>query len=313
MVSPFLEGWLTFGNDSSALLSALRLPSLAAAELERKNVHGGAALAAAVPAMTEYLTTIAGTPPKGTAADAFYAKVAQVTGMPLDIVGKYGGFVSDDYVKDLRAADGKIVSRYDAGFAVDDPFPEQRSSRGSDPVLDGVSRAYGGAMASYARNELGFKTEITYSKAGERRHRRLGLKRRPLPGLERGRPGASPAFSPSFKLLIAHGVTDMVTPHAATRYVLDHPAPGGGGAPPPPPPPRARARAPPPPPPPPPPRLSVRLAVQPAVSRRAHALYGRELSQGVHYRRDDILSRRIATPSSRRRPSRSRSTSEFRP
>lgn len=223
MLSPLLEGWLTFGNDSSALLSALRLPSLAAAELERKKSYTPDALATAEKfAMTEYLTTIAGTPPKGSAADAFYAKVAQITGMPLDIVKKTNGFVSDDYVKNLRAADGKIVSRYDAGFAVDDPFPEQRSSRGSDPVLDGVSRAYGGAMASYARNELGFKTEMTYA-----------LLASDVTGAwdwKGGRYQASSeddlrvllAFSPSFKLLIAHGVADMVTPHGATRYVLDH-------------------------------------------------------------------------------------------
>jgi carboxypeptidase C (cathepsin A) len=223
MVSPFLEGWLTFGNDSSALAAALRLPSLAAAELERKKAFTPDALAQAEKfAMTEYLTTIAGAPLKGAAADAFYARVAQVTGMPLDIVRKNNGFVSDDYVKNLRAADGKIVSRYDAGFSVDDPFPEQRSSRGSDPVLDGVSRAYGGAMASYARNELGFKTEMTYS-----------LLASDVTGgwdWKGGRYQASSeddlrtllAFSPSFKLLIAHGTADMVTPHAATRYVLDH-------------------------------------------------------------------------------------------
>ena len=223
MLSPLLEGWLTFGNDSSALISALRLPSLAAAELERKKAFTPEALATAEKfAMTEYLTTIASMPPKGATADAFYARVAQVTGMPLDIVKKTNGFVSDDYVKNLRGADGKIVSRYDAGFAVDDPFPEQHSSRGSDPVLDGVSRAYGGAFASYARNELGFKTEMTYS-----------LLASDVTGgwdWKGGRYQASSeddlrvllAFSPSFKLLIAHGVADMVTPHSATRYVLDH-------------------------------------------------------------------------------------------
>ncbi len=223
MVSPFLEGWLTFGNDSSALHAALRLPSLAAAELERKNAFTPEALAASEKfAMTEYLTTIAAAPPKGAAAEAFYGKVAQITGMPLDAVKKSGGFISDDYVKNLRAADGKIVSRYDAGFAVDDPFPEQRSSRGNDPILDGVTRAYGGAMASYARNELGFKTEMTY----------LLLAGDVTGGWDwkGGRYQASSeddlrvllAFSPSFRLLIAHGTADMVTPHGATRYVLDH-------------------------------------------------------------------------------------------
>ena len=30
------------------------------------------------------------------------------------------------------------------------------------------------------------------------------------------------AFGPSFRLLIAHGVSDMITPYGMTRYVLDH-------------------------------------------------------------------------------------------
>jgi carboxypeptidase C (cathepsin A) len=30
------------------------------------------------------------------------------------------------------------------------------------------------------------------------------------------------AFTPSFRLVIAHGYSDMVTPYAMSRYVLDH-------------------------------------------------------------------------------------------
>ena len=74
--------------------------------------------------------------------------MAKLTGLPLDVVTQARGFVADAFVKSLRP-DGKIVSQYDATFAVDDRYPELRSSRGTgDPILDGVTRAYGGAMAS---------------------------------------------------------------------------------------------------------------------------------------------------------------------
>ena len=69
------------------------------------------------------------------------------------------GFIRDSFVKDLRADDRKIVSHYDATFAVDDPNPESPSARGPDPILDGFVRAYGSAFVAYARDELGFKTE----------------------------------------------------------------------------------------------------------------------------------------------------------
>jgi carboxypeptidase C (cathepsin A) len=226
MLSPLLEGWLTFGDDGSALRAALQLPSLAAAELERKHAFTlDAQLAAEKFAMTTYLTTLAVRPPAGPAAKEFYERVAQVSGLSLDAVTQARGFVGNDYVKNLRA--GKIVSRYDADFAVDDPFPERRGERGSDPILDGVSRAYGGAFADYARNALGFKTEMNYALLANDVTRGWDW--------HGGRFQASAeedirtllAFSPSFRILVAHGYSDMVTPYAMTRYVLDHLPPIG--------------------------------------------------------------------------------------
>ena len=222
MLSPMLEGWLTFGDDESALRAALQLPSLAAATLERKHAFTPAALAAAEKfAMTDYLTTMAGAPPQGEAGKAFYERVAQLSGLPLDVVTQARGFVEGAYVKNLRP-DGKIVSRYDATFAVDDPYPELRSAHGPDPILDSISRAYGGAFAAYARNELGFKTEMTYA-----------LLSGQVTGgwdWQGGRLQASAeddlrtllAFSPTFRLLVAHGYSDMITPYGMTRYALDH-------------------------------------------------------------------------------------------
>jgi carboxypeptidase C (cathepsin A) len=223
MLSPLLEGWLTFGDDNDALRAALALPSLAAAELERKNAFSTEALAAADKyAMTDYLATLAGPLPRGEAARAFYQRVSQVSGMPLDTVTRMQGFISDTYVKSLRAADGKIVSAYDATFAVDDPFPEVRSSRGSDPILDGITRAYGGAMADYARNELGFKTEMTYTLLASDIARQWDWPGSRVQADSEADLRVLLAYDPSFHVLIAHGYSDMVTPYAMTRYVLDH-------------------------------------------------------------------------------------------
>jgi len=223
MLSPLIEGWLTFGDDASALRSALKLPSLAAATLERRGAFDPAALAQIENfAITDYLTTLAGRPPHGDLARTFYARVAEVSGLPLDIVRQQRGFINDSAVKTLRSADNKIVSRYDATFAVDDPFPEQRADHAPDPVLDGVARAYGGAFAAYARSELGFKTEMTYEL----------LARDVTQGWEwkggRSNIGAEGdlrvmmSLSPSFRVLIAHGYSDLVTPYGMTRYIVDH-------------------------------------------------------------------------------------------
>jgi carboxypeptidase C (cathepsin A) len=231
MLSPTLETAFQFGGDRFALGAALQLPSLAAAELERKGAFSKEALAEAERfALTDYLTTLAGPPPQGDAAKNFYAKVAKITGLPIDTVAQANGFIRDAYVKNLESGSHKIVSHYDATFASDDPYPTSPVPRGPDPILDGLVRAYGGAFAGYARDELGFKTDMSYLLlAGD------------IAGKwdwELGHAGASVtddlrvllALTPSFRLLVAHGYSDMVTPYAVSRYLLDHLPPFEGRA-----------------------------------------------------------------------------------
>jgi len=224
MVSPMLEGAFQFDGGRFALGAAFARPALAAAELERTHAMSQAALAAAERfAMTEYLVTLAGRPPQGEAARTFYARVAQMTGIPEAEVAQARGFLRDHAVKHLRSAEGRVASRYDGAFVLDDPFPESRGARGPDPVLDGFTRAYAGAFVGYARDELGFRTDMTYvlvsgDTSGHWTWRDGG----------RGEPSVSDdlrillAFNPSFRLVIAHGYADLVTPYMASRYVLEH-------------------------------------------------------------------------------------------
>jgi carboxypeptidase C (cathepsin A) len=224
MVSPMVDGSLLFGARNYALGAALHLPSLAATELERRGALTPQAVAEAERfALSEYLTTLAGPPPQGEAASTFYARLADVTGLPADALTRSRGFISDAQIKHLRATEQKVVSRYDASFAVEDPFPESSSDRGVDPVLDGFVRALGGAFVAYARDELGYKTDITYTLLasdiagkwewgdGGRRAASVGEDLRVLLALD-----------PSFRLLVAHGYSDLVTPFGVSRYVLDH-------------------------------------------------------------------------------------------
>jgi carboxypeptidase C (cathepsin A) len=223
MLSPLLEGAFQFGGDRFALGAALQLPSLAAAELERKGQFSEEALAQAEHfALTDYLTTLAGPPLQGDAAKNFYARVADMTGLSVDALAETHGFIRDDYVKNLHTGDHKIVSHYDATFLSDDPYPETPVARGPDPILDGVIRGYGSTFVGYARDELGFKTDMTYNLLASDISGRWDW--------EQGQRQPSVAddlrillaLTPSFRLLIAHGYSDMVTPYADSRYVLQH-------------------------------------------------------------------------------------------
>jgi carboxypeptidase C (cathepsin A) len=96
MLSPFLEGRLQFGANRYALGAALQFPSLAAATLDRKGSFTPEALAAAERfALTDYLTALAGRPPEGEAAKAFYSRVSELSGVPVEVVARTRGLIGD--------------------------------------------------------------------------------------------------------------------------------------------------------------------------------------------------------------------------
>ncbi len=224
MLSPLIEGPLTFNANRFALGAALQLPSLAATEMERTNTFSKDSLEAAEQfALRDVLTALAGPPLKDAAADVFYERLAKLTGLPVETIRKTRGFIRDEYVKHLRRGDGSVVSRYDAAFAAPDPFPESDSARNDDPVLDGFVRSYGGAFVQYARDQLGYKTEMTYALLADDVNRKWDW----------GRGGRSQvsagddlrqllAVNPAMRVLIAQGYSDLVVPYAVNKYVVDH-------------------------------------------------------------------------------------------
>jgi carboxypeptidase C (cathepsin A) len=145
-----------------------------------------------------------------------------MTGLSVDKVTETRGFIRDAYIKNFYADGHKIVSHYDATFASADPYPELPYAHGPDPILDGFIRAYGSAFVGYARDELGYKTEMSYTLLAEDIAGKWDW--------DGGRAQASVSddlrvllsLSPTFRLMIGHGYSDMVTPYADSRYVLDH-------------------------------------------------------------------------------------------
>ena len=202
----------------------MQLPSLAAAELERKGTFSKEALAEAEHfALTDYLTTLAGPPPQGDAAKSFYARVAQMTGLPVDAIARSRGFIRDAYVKNLEAGSHKIVSHYDATFASDDPYPESASAARARSD----SRRRGARLWRRLRRLCARRTRLQ-DRDDLQPARRRHLRQMGLGAIGHGQPSVTDdlrvllALTPSFRLMIAHGYSDMVTPYAVSRYVLDH-------------------------------------------------------------------------------------------
>ncbi|MBT9372290.1 carboxypeptidase [Rhizobium sp. CSW-27] len=227
MISPLMEGRFVFGNDNDPLAAALQFPALAAAELERQGRFDREKVGEAERfAMTDYLATLAGPWPQGEAAAAFYRTIAGWTGLSEQAIAPTRGFVGDLYAKQAGGP-GRILSPYDAGETHVDAYPESVFVRNDDPVLEGYTRAYAAAFSAYARDSLGFRTEMTYTLLNEEVNRRWEW--------NGGRGGDSRVTAsiatdlrdllstiPSFRLMVAHGYSDILTPFGASRYVLNH-------------------------------------------------------------------------------------------
>jgi len=227
LISPVIEFSLQAGGEFNPLTDVLRLPSFAAVNLERSKQLSPAMLANAERfALGPYLTALAGTPHDRAALGPIISEVARLTGLPESVVAQHDGRVPVAvFTKEIRRADKLLVSRYDGSFAGPDPYPEAGGTR-SDPLYDGLRAALTAGMSEYAVNGLGLHTDLPYRVSNGRIARQWNW-RSGLSG-DTGYAGAadslreSLASNPRFKVIIAHGMTDLVTPYLASRFVVDH-------------------------------------------------------------------------------------------
>jgi len=217
MVSPMLETSYQWSAERDPFKAALVFPTVAVTELDRTKKYTPQAMADSERfALNEYLPTLAGTPPTGERAQEFYGKIAQLTGLPIETVAKSGGYVRSAYLNRIR--EKGQTSTYDASIAIVDPYVETPFSSSGDPMLEGYLHALSGIFVGYARDELGFKTDMTYT---------LLARAQWDWGGSGSRPGVSYdlretlSLEPSFRLLVAHGRNDLVTPYGINRYLLD--------------------------------------------------------------------------------------------
>lgn len=227
LVSPALDVDLLHPDVSNALAPAFELPSYAASAAALAGKPWTAKDAAEVErfALSDYLVGLAGL--KGVPADGdrFIARLAAMIGLGDDIVRRERGRVDDrTFVRELRRAQGEILSVYDATVrrpAAADP----RDDRAGDPVLDPAVAAYTAAFDIYAPAALGYRTERPYRVLPHEVSQQWDWD-----GARGGAGGLGLALSslektllahPETKLLIVNGRYDLVTPYLASRWLVD--------------------------------------------------------------------------------------------
>ena len=222
LVSPVLDFATITGPRHNVLQWVAALPSMAATVLDAKGPVSAAQLAEAEAyAANEYLTDLARGERDGQALDRIAPRVAALIGLDVKSVRRLAGRIDGQTFRRERDRDaGTIGSPYDATVGGLDPNPNSAFSYAfEDPFLVG----FGAPLAS---------TMIeVYSKlkwAPERKYELLS--KSVSQAWKWGNRTSAPqsvddlqkvmALDPGFKLLVAHGYADLVTPYFGSKLML---------------------------------------------------------------------------------------------
>lgn len=225
LISPVLEFMLVRPDEFQTLHWALELPSLAAVRLLSEGVTGQALRAQLAEieryALGDYLVALtSGLEQGGRLASE---RVAEITGLPLDLVRRNFARISTSlFTKEFAREKGMVLSAYDGTVATADVAPDSARNASPDSVLDRSVPALTSAFTNYARNELNFRTDISYRLLNHDISRSWDY------GTSRSRQGyagvmddlqQARALNPELGVLIVNGYTDLVTPYMTSKYL----------------------------------------------------------------------------------------------
>lgn len=223
LLSPVLDFSVRAGDQSSPIPWMTRLPSIVAAHLEQKGPVTREMLAEAERyAATDYLVDLVRGPKDAAAVGRMADRVSALTGIDRATVETVAGRIGmDTIIREARRRTGRVISLYDAGVSGLDPYPNAQRSRYRDPVLDAMTAPLAGAMADYVGRQLGYAVERPYEVLSREVNRRwdFDVGREPPEAVDELRQAL--AADTKLRVLVAHGLTDLVTPYFESKFVLD--------------------------------------------------------------------------------------------
>ena len=154
---------------------------------------------------------------------AMLDKLARYTGLDRDYLDRADGRIEiQRFCKELLRKEKRTVGRLDSRFKGIDASHVNDTPE-NDPSMSAIRPPYTSAFNAYARDDLGYRTDVPYHILGE------GVGRWDWGNAGRnGFPStAEPlrdamAKNPSLKVLVASGYYDLATPFFATEYTFAH-------------------------------------------------------------------------------------------
>ena len=223
LLSPVLDFGLLSGPRHAPFDSVIRLPSFAASRIERSGPVTRDALAEVERyAAGDYLLDLTRGLQDGAATDRVSRRVAELTGLDADLVRRRAGRLDPGtFEREFRRDEAREVSAYDTAISGFDPDPTAAYSGGTDPMLTAMQAPLTSAIVDHLARTLGWRVanqRYELSNGSVARGWRYGRGRRAPDAI--GDLKSALALDGVMRILVAHGLTDLVTPYFGSELLL---------------------------------------------------------------------------------------------
>ena len=225
MLSPYLDASLTGDDDVSPMGWVARMPSMAAAKLEREGRLSPETLQPAIDyAKGEFIHDYLAGPKDQAATARIEAKITDLLGVDPALSRSMGGRVdTQTLLRELFRREGKVGSRYDINVTTFDPFPfsyDARTGGQNDPILDAIIAPTTSAMVDFDTRVVGWKFLASdYQVLSGKVNGAWSFEDATVESVTDLRQAL--ATDPHMRVLIAHGYTDLSCPFFASQLIID--------------------------------------------------------------------------------------------
>lgn len=223
IVSPVLDfSWFHGTSNPMAYLDTL--PSYAAAQREAKGAITRKDLADVEAYATgEFLADLMRGERDNAAVQRIVERVTALTGLDPALVKQRAGRIdAGTFMRESKRATGEIVSIYDSSVGAINPFPSAAFSRSEDSFSGALAAPVTSAMIDLYTTKLAWAPEGEYhvlsrsvnsawdwGRGGRSSHEAVNDLQRAL------------ALDPRLDVVVAHGLTDIITPYFRSKLILD--------------------------------------------------------------------------------------------
>ncbi len=210
-------------GDLSPIPWMLTLPSITAANYERKGTLSAATMAPVIDyTRGEYAVDIFKGHSDPQATPRIVKRVTELTGLDPTFVKQSGGRLETQaFLREEFRETGKLGSRYDPNVTAYDPFPYDPEQRGNDPILESIIAPTTTAMVDFVTRVVGWKTDARYYALSEDVNRMWEREGRDPFGASASDLRESVATDPKLRVLVAHGWSDLSCPFMGSVLTVD--------------------------------------------------------------------------------------------